>query len=108
MKIFQLLDAVKFDEHRPHAEPVHVDKLGRALLFGLRPGQKVTEHNAPHSPVYIVVLQGSGMFAGGDGREIRLVRDCLAVINPGEDHSIRALDEDLVFLTLLHGSPWAE
>jgi quercetin dioxygenase-like cupin family protein len=108
MKTYQLLDAVKFVESGPHAEPLHVDKLGRVLLYALRPGQAVREHNAPHSPVTFVVLKGRGMFAGGDGREHELGPDALVVLNPGENHAVRALDEDLVFVALLHGSPWSE
>jgi quercetin dioxygenase-like cupin family protein len=108
MKTLHLLEALKFKESEPHAEPLHVDKMGRVLLFGLRPGQSVREHNAPSSPVYIVVLKGSGMFAGGDGVERRLAASDMLVINPGETHAIRALDEDLAFVAVLHGSPWAE
>lgn len=107
MKVFHFSESVKFDEHRPHAEPLHVDKMGRVLLFGLRPGQRVTEHSAPSSPVYIVVLSGKGAFVGSDGVEHILGSGAMLVINPGEPHAIRALDEALVFVALLHGSPWS-
>jgi quercetin dioxygenase-like cupin family protein len=108
VKTLRLLESLKFKENEPHAEPLHVDKMGRVLLFGLRSGQSVREHNAPNSPVYIVILKGSGMFAGGDGVERRLGANDMLVINPGEMHAIRALDEDLVFVAILHGSPWSE
>ncbi len=48
------------------------------------------------------------MFAGGDGREHELGPNALVVLNPGENHVIRALDDDLVFVAILHGSPWSE
>jgi quercetin dioxygenase-like cupin family protein len=105
MNTFLLVEHVKFDEHRPRAEPVFVGKDSRALLFCLRAGQSVKEHNAPHSPVNIVVLKGHGMFAGGDKKESLLGSNALVVIGPGEDHTIRAVDEDLVFLVILHGAP---
>jgi quercetin dioxygenase-like cupin family protein len=66
----------------------------------------VREHNAPSSPVYLLVLKGQGMFAGGDGVEVNLGPNMLMVLNQGEMHSVRALDADLVFVALLHGSPW--
>lgn len=105
MKTIQILDHIRFNESAPHSEPLHVDATGRALLFALRPGQVVREHNAPHSPVNVVVLQGHGYFAGGDQIETLLGPNALMVIAPGENHSIRAADEDLVFLIILHGAP---
>lgn len=107
MKVFYLPESVQFDQHRPHAEPLHVDKMGRVLLFGLRPGQTVAEHSAPSSPVYIVVLSGKGAFTGGDGSEHVLGPGAMLVINPDEPHAIRALDEALTFVAILHGSPWS-
>ncbi len=105
MKTIQLFDHILFNESNSHSEPLNVDANGRALLFTLRPGQTVREHNAPHSPVYIVVLKGHGFFAGGDKTESLLGPNTLLVIAPGEDHAIRAVDEDLVFLAILHGAP---
>jgi len=64
--------------------------------------------NAPHSPVTFVVLRGRGLFAGGDEREHELGPNALVVLNPGENHAVRALDDDLVFVAILHGSPWSE
>ncbi|BCX04368.1 MAG: hypothetical protein KatS3mg053_2306 [Candidatus Roseilinea sp.] len=107
MKVFHLPESVKFDQHRPHAEPLHVDKMGRVLLFGLRPGQTVAEHSAPSSPVYIVVLSGKGIFTGGDGIEHVLGPGAMLVINPDESHAIRALEDALTFVAILHGSPWS-
>jgi quercetin dioxygenase-like cupin family protein len=104
MNAFSLFDHIKFDEHRPHAEPVSVGKDSRALLFCLRAGQILKEHNAPHSPVNILVLKGQGMFSGGDRREQQLGPNALVVIAPGEGHTIRALNEDLVFVAILHGA----
>jgi len=107
MKTFQLFDDIVFHDANPNAEPLHVDQDGRVLRFALKPGQVVQEHNAPHSPVNIIVLKGQGMFAGGDKHEHLLGPNALLVINPGENHSIRALDEELVFLVILHGVPAA-
>ena len=103
MNTYNLLENIIFNETQPHAEPLQVEKHGRVLRFALEPQQEVKRHNAPHSPVNIVVLKGQGMFAGGDGVEHLLGPNQLLVIAPGEMHHIRSLDEDLVFLVILHG-----
>lgn len=103
MNRYNLLENVVFNEQQPHAQPLQVDKHGRVLRFALNPHQAVKRHNAPHSPVNIVVLQGQGLFAGGDGQEHLVGPNHLLVIAPGEDHHIRTLDEPLVFLLILHG-----
>jgi quercetin dioxygenase-like cupin family protein len=104
MKSLQLLEKLEFRDESPYAEPLHVDKTGRALRFTLKPGQRVVEHNAPGSPVYIVVLKGQGLFAGGDGQEQPFGTNALLIFDPGENHSIRALNEELVFIAILHGA----
>ena len=69
MKTFKLLEDLKFGSKDPHAEVVHSDLKGRAIRFMLEPGQSIREHNAPSSPFFVVVLEGQGAFAGGDGIE---------------------------------------
>jgi quercetin dioxygenase-like cupin family protein len=70
----------------------------------LKPGQSIREHNAPNSPFFVVVLQGKGIFAGGDGIEQTLGPNTLLIFDPGENHFIRGLDE-LVFVGFLHEVP---
>ncbi|MCP4415197.1 MAG: hypothetical protein GY805_01150 [Chloroflexi bacterium] len=103
MKTAQLLEGLEFHDKDPYAQPLHVEKDGRALRFTLLPGQSVREHNAPRSPVYIVVVKGHGMFSGGDGIESLFGPNSLLIFNSGENHTIRALDEELVFVAILHG-----
>jgi hypothetical protein len=50
------------------------------------------------------VLKGHGLFAGGDGAENQFGPNTLLIFDPGEDHTIRAMDEELVFVVLLHGA----
>jgi quercetin dioxygenase-like cupin family protein len=107
MKTVQLLENLEFHAKNPYAEPLHVDKVGRALRFTLKPGQQVAQHSAPDSPVYIVVLKGQGLFAGGNGLEQQFGPNSLLIFDPGEEHAIRALNEELVFLVVLQGvSSW--
>lgn len=102
MKIVSLLDNLQFGSKNPHAEPLHVDRQGRAILFTLKPGQSIREHNAPSSPFFAVVLKGQGVFAGGDGVERTCGPNTLLIFDPAEGHTIRAIEE-LVFVGFLHG-----
>jgi len=106
MKLINLLENLQFNSKGPHAEPLHVDKNGRAILFTLKPGQSIREHNAPSSPFYVVILNGQGLFSGEDGIEKVVGPNALLVFDPAEPHVIRALDE-LVFIGFLHGAPGA-
>jgi quercetin dioxygenase-like cupin family protein len=105
MKSLPLLETVEFHDKNPNAEPLFVSEEARVLRFALRPGQIVREHNAPHSPVFVMVLQGQGMFAGGDGAEQAFGPNELLIFQAGEDHSIRALNEDLIFAVFLREAP---
>ncbi len=107
MQVTSLLENLKFGDKDAHAEPVHVDQKGRAILFTLKPGQAIREHNAPSSPFFVIVLRGRGAFAGGDGIEHTCGPNSLLVFDPGENHAIRALEE-LVFVGILHGAPGAQ
>ena len=103
-----LHDNLIFHDRDPYAEPLFVDKDGRILRFALKPGQSVREHMVPHSPVYIVVLKGVGMFSGGDNWEQRSGPGTLLVLSAGEVHSIQAAGDELVFVAFLHGAPGAQ
>jgi quercetin dioxygenase-like cupin family protein len=105
MKTFELYENIIFNDTQPNAEPLHVDRDGRILRFALQPGQTVKEHTAPHTPVNIVILQGQGIFAGSDGVGRKFGPETMLLFDPGEPHSIEALDEQLVFLVILHEAP---
>ena len=105
MRAIHLFDELQFKEQDPSAEPLYVDKDGRILRFCLRPHQTITEHTVPHSPFYVIVLKGRGVFTDGRGKESEFGPNSLLVFEPDENHSVRALDEDLVFVGVLHGVP---
>lgn len=102
-----LRDNWVFHDDNPYAEPLFVDQDGRILRFTLKAGQSVREHTAPNSPVYIVVLKGSGLFSGGDEEKQQFGAGALLVFDKGERHAIHAEDEELVFIAFLHGVPEA-
>jgi quercetin dioxygenase-like cupin family protein len=103
MRTEQLLEQLTFHDDHPYSEPLLVDAHGRILRFTLKPGQSIAEHNAPHSPFYVVVLQGHGIFSGRDGKEQKVGPNTLLTFDPAENHAIRALDENLVFVGFLQG-----
>lgn len=105
MKTMELLDRLEFHNEHPYAQPLLVTETGRVLRFMLKPGQHIEEHNVPGSPFFIVVLKGEGIFVGNDGNEQRLGPNSLLIFDPGERHSVRALDEELIFVGFLHGVP---
>lgn len=105
MKSKQLLDQLEFHESVPYAQPLLVDKDLRILRWMLKPGQSIVEHSVPHSPFSVVVLKGYGMFTDSSGKEQKFGPNALLVFEPGEAHTVRALDEELVFVGFLQGAP---
>lgn len=105
MKSAPLLQGLTFDNAKPHADALYVDKHGRAIVWTLEPQQSIQDHQAPESPFYVVVLQGHGWFGGADGKEERVGPNTLLVFDIGERHHIRAENERLVFVGFLHGAP---
>lgn len=105
MKTVALLANVEFNEKRPRAQSLHSNKEARALRFAFLPGQSIKSHDAPHSPVHLIILQGKGIFIGGDGVERECAPGMLVVFDAGETHTVRALDEDLVYVSIYNGVP---
>ncbi len=105
MRTEKLLEGLQFHDDHAYSEPLFVDINGRILRFTLKPGQTIAEHNAPHSPFYVVVLHGQGIFSGHDGKEQQVGPNTLLIFDPAENHAIRALNENLVFIGFLQGIP---
>ncbi len=105
MKSKQLLDQLEFHEAVPFAQPLLVEKDLRILRWTLKPGQSIIKHSVPHSPFCVVVLKGQGIFTASDGKEQKFGPNSLLVFEPGEAHTVRAVDEELVFVGFLQGAP---
>jgi len=107
METVKLLSDLEFfeDGEMAHAQALHADHKGRALRWTLQPGQSVQPSTSPSTPVYLVVLQGTGYFAGEDRVERKLGPNDMAVFAPNEAHSARAEDENLIFIAILHEAP---
>ena len=101
----QLYEDTEFHAYHPYGQTSQVDRHGLVPRFTLRPGESFKEHNAPNSPFYVVVLKGKGMFAGKGEQEREFGPNSLLIFDEGENHTVRALDEDLVFVGFMHGVP---
>jgi quercetin dioxygenase-like cupin family protein len=101
MKSDQLLDNLAFRDSAPVAQPVLVDQYSRIIRWMLKPGQQIEEHKVPDSPFHVLILSGRGIFTGSDRAEQEFGPGSLLVFAPGEAHSVRALDEELVFVSFL-------
>jgi quercetin dioxygenase-like cupin family protein len=104
MNAKQLLIDLEFHDSAAFAQPLLVDQNSRILRWMLKPGQEIAEHKVPDSPFYVIILQGRGMFAGRDRQEQEYGPSSMLTFEPGEPHSVRALDEELVFISFLQGS----
>ena len=105
MRTFDLFESLEFNERDARAESLHSNEEGRALRFAFLPGQRIEPHEAPHSPVHLIILRGRGMFTGVDGVERECGEGMMVVFDAGETHSVRALDEKLVFIAILKENP---
>lgn len=105
MRTFNLLTDIKFNERNAHAESLHSNEEGRVLRFAFLPEQRLEAHTSPHSPVHLVVLQGRGNFAGADGVEHECSPGMMVAFDAGEGHTVRALDERLVYVAIYKENP---
>lgn len=105
MNSFDLMKDVEFKSEHPVAQSILADKDTRLIRFSLLPGQSIKEHSAPSSPVYIIILEGRGLFSDGEKGVREFGENTCIKYEQGEKHSIQATDENLVFVALLKGSP---
>lgn len=88
---------------RPATRVLHDEPNLRVIAFHLLPGQTVPPHRST-STVLVQVIAGHGRFAGEEA-EATLRAGEAAVYQPGEMHSITALDEPLVFHAVIAPRP---
>jgi quercetin dioxygenase-like cupin family protein len=105
MRTYDLSDGVEFNERNAHAQSLHSNEEARVLRFAFLPGQRIDSHDSPTSAVHLVILQGRGMFAGADGVERECGQGMLVAFDAGEPHTVRALDENLVYVAFYKENP---
>ena len=87
----------------PGAATVLEAERTKVVAFGFAAGQELREH-AAHHPVLIQVLAGSVAFGLPDG-EITLAPGDLLHLTPRLRHSVRALADTTLTVTMLLGDP---
>lgn len=105
MEHVNLMEGIKFNDSHPIAQSIHADKNGRLLQFALEPGQELKEHSNSSSPVYLLILKGEGVFRGKDDSRTVAGPGSIIIYDVDEKHSVKAGDQELVFVAILHGSP---
>ncbi len=105
MEHVDLMQDIKFNDSHPIAQSIHADKNGRLLQFALEPGQELKEHSNSTSPVYLLILKGEGVFRGDNGSQAVAGPGSIVIYDVDEKHSVKAGEEELVFVAILHGSP---
>ncbi len=107
MDLFKLLKDIEFkDGENGHAQVLYADFDSRVLRFALQKGQRVSHLN-PHSPAQIIVVRGKGVFEGNNGYQTA-ASNSLLLFSKGEEFSVRAESEEIVFLALFHGAERAD
>ncbi len=105
MKIINPNEDINFNEEHAIAEPLFINKNNRLLRFSRLPGQTIKEHKSRSSPVFTTILKGRGLFWGDDGEKKEVDSTSIIIFTQNETHGISALDEELVFIAMLHGAP---
>lgn len=108
MEHVNLMEGIKFNDDHPIAQSIHADKNGRLLQFALKPGQELKEHSNSTSPVYLLILKGEGVFRGEGDTQTVGGPGSIIIYDVNEKHSVKAGDQELVFVAILHGSPRKE
>jgi quercetin dioxygenase-like cupin family protein len=103
LELFKLMKNIEFsDGEHGHAQVLYADASSRALRFSLKKGQKI-DNFLSHSPVHVMVLKGSGIFEGKNGYQT-VTHSTLIHFAEDEEFSVKAENEDLVFIAVMHGS----
>lgn len=109
MKVYDIRSAaagaVSPRADRPATTLLHDSPDARLVAFRIAPGQAVPAHTNP-STVVLTVVAGSGFVSGGDGERAVRAGD-VAAYEPNEEHSMRAVDEELVLLATIAPRPGA-
>lgn len=100
MEILDLSKKGKFDPSRFHMEILHDMYSFRMILFSFEPGQELPVHqHEADSEVAILVLEGEGVFTGGE-REIPATRGSPLISKVSEPHGVKASSRMRVLVTI--------
>lgn len=95
--------AVAANNTRPAMAVIHDSPEARLVVFRIAPGLQVAPHHS-RSRVMIQVLDGSGILSGGDS-DMDCARGDLVTYEPGEQHGMRSIDQELLLLATITPRP---
>ena len=95
--------AVAANNTRPAMAVIHDSPEARLVVFRIAPAQQVAPHHSK-SRVMIQVLEGSGILSGADS-EMDCAAGELVTYEPGEQHGMRAVDQELLLLATITPRP---
>lgn len=107
MKAFNLVENLKYDDDRAHAEPMIVWDTGRVLRFTFKPGQSIPEADAPSSPMFYLILQGGAIFTDHAGNVQHYGPNMMIAYEPGETFEIKAGSEGVVMVAVMRETQMA-
>ena len=97
MIIREILEALPAST-KPVARPLHKGEGFKVMAIGLAAGIELKEHQTP-VPAQLLVIKGSVVYRQ-NGADTALGLYDTHAIPPGVPHSVRALDEDSVFVLM--------
>ena len=88
------------------------DAIREIGLMTLKKGASIGLHSHADNDDTYIVIAGTGVFTGSDGKEIQVGPKSVTIAGPGESHALRNdNDQDLVFIDLIaknHGLKTAQ
>lgn len=100
MKLHQLDERARFQEEGFYLDLIHDMYTFRMIAFNFEPGQELPVHqHEADSEVAIQVLEGEGVFTGGE-EEIPARQGSLLICKVSEPHGVRATTRMRVLVTI--------
>lgn len=98
MKSTSIYQDIKFDESKPAIKVVLETDFTKEIRILMKKNQEMKEHKTPF-PIVIEVVEGIINF-GIEGKEHRIVKGDLLTLSGGIPHSLVAIEESIIRLTL--------
>lgn len=90
----------KFNDDKPHKEPLWKGDTSGMNLIGLKPGQEIKPHVHKGDHIWII-MEGCGEFLSAEGKSQPVYKGNIAIVPAGEEHGMRNdTNENLVFASI--------
>lgn len=98
MQIVSILNDLKFSDSKPATALLLENKYSKEVRITFRANQEMREHTAPY-PISVEVFRGEIEF-NVSNKSFLLKEGFIITLDANEPHSLRALKESIVRLTL--------